>query len=582
LSATQDWSYDLLTNVERAVFQRLSILVGLFTLEAACCVAAREVSDRSQIVTIIASLVAKSLVAVDTGGATARYRLLDSTRFYAADKLASTGELDEIKRRHAIYFRDCLEAVVTEQSKSREGRTLLTEQIANARVALEWCFSARGDKGIGIELATAAAPLLSELSLFAECNRWTETALQASATFAQDNRRLRNQMKLQASLGASLLLTRGYQSEARSALTKALALAEQLDDAVFQMRLMRGLHMFLLRVGEFRNAALLAQQNLEIASMTADPSAIAMANWVVGLSNYFMGNQLSAEASCEACLNEPRSPRVNEAYFWFDDHTRIRVRCAYAAIRWLRGFPDQAARIAQEAINQGTTQEHPATFSTSLILASFMLLRIGDMRIAEDAIGQLVAHVERHSLNPFRAIGAGLQGALSIHRGELEAGVQLLRQAIKKLEADRYELHVSMFLGFLAEGLLGLGHLSEALSAIEGAIERAKCIGLSVNLPELLRVKGSIFAAEPRADVIQAEACYLASLELADQQSALAWKLRTATSLATLRLRRGEIVRAQNTLTPIYDSYTEGFQSRDLVIAKGLLDELDRERQPGG
>ncbi len=210
-----------------------------------------------------------------------------------------------------------------------------------------------------------------------------------------------------------------------------------------------------------------------------------------------------------------------------------------------------------------------------------MLLRIGDTRIAEDTIGQFMAHVERHSLIPFRAIGAGLQGALSIHRGELEAGIQLLRQAIRNLETARYELHVPMFQGFLAEGLLSLGRLSEALSTIESAIERAECIGLSVNLPELLRVKGSIFAAGSRTDVNQAEACYLASLELADQQSALAWQLRTATSLARLWSCQGEIVRARNALKPIYDRYSEGFQSRDLVIAKGLLDKLDREKQAG-
>ncbi len=124
LSATLDWSYDLLTNVERSVLQRLSILVGLFTLDAACCVAAVEVSDRSVIVTVIAGLVAKSLVSANAGGTAARYRLLDFTRAYAAEKLASTGDLDGTKRRHAIYFRDCLEAVVTEQSKSpRAGRS---------------------------------------------------------------------------------------------------------------------------------------------------------------------------------------------------------------------------------------------------------------------------------------------------------------------------------------------------------------------------------------------------------------------------------------------------------------------------
>ena len=103
LSAALDWSYDLLSEVERRVLNRLSVFAGLFALEAARSVVAKDDVDDTRAVTVIASLIAKSLIAINVRDGT-RYRLLDTTRAYAADKLAESGEADAIRRRHAVYY----------------------------------------------------------------------------------------------------------------------------------------------------------------------------------------------------------------------------------------------------------------------------------------------------------------------------------------------------------------------------------------------------------------------------------------------------------------------------------------------
>ena len=109
LSATLDWSYNLLSEHERLVLRRLSVFAGIFTLEAACSVAADADVDETQVLTALVSLVAKSLVTVSADDMATRYRLLDTTRDYAAGKLAEIGEVDVIKRRHAIYYRELFE-----------------------------------------------------------------------------------------------------------------------------------------------------------------------------------------------------------------------------------------------------------------------------------------------------------------------------------------------------------------------------------------------------------------------------------------------------------------------------------------
>ena len=107
LRATLDWSYDLLTEAERLIFRRLSVFAGGFTTEAARSVALSPEVAESGVVDCVLNLVAKSLVAVDFGGPIARYRLLGTTRTYALEKLAESGERSGIARRHAEYFRDC-------------------------------------------------------------------------------------------------------------------------------------------------------------------------------------------------------------------------------------------------------------------------------------------------------------------------------------------------------------------------------------------------------------------------------------------------------------------------------------------
>jgi len=104
LRATLDWSYELLSGLERAVLRRLSVFPGSFTLEAAIAVIANRENAESNLVEGMARLAAKSLVVADVDGATVRYRLLETTRAYARDKLTEHGELEQTAGHHAKYY----------------------------------------------------------------------------------------------------------------------------------------------------------------------------------------------------------------------------------------------------------------------------------------------------------------------------------------------------------------------------------------------------------------------------------------------------------------------------------------------
>ena len=128
---------------------------------------------------LLAQLVARSLVVADTNDAGARYRLLETTRAYALEKLAEAGETDAIKRRHAQHFRDRFERASDDwlRMPDADWRALYLPERDNVRAALDWALGVDGDPIIGIALAGASAALWAELSLPGEGRQRLEAAV---------------------------------------------------------------------------------------------------------------------------------------------------------------------------------------------------------------------------------------------------------------------------------------------------------------------------------------------------------------------------------------------------------------------
>jgi predicted ATPase len=128
----------------------------------------------------------------------------------------------------------------------------------------------------------------------------------------------------------------------------------------------------------------------------------------------------------------------------------------------------------------------------------------------------------------------------------------------------------------LAEGLAMAGQFDEAMALINEAIAHGERHGKSFHTPELFRIKGELLVCAPEANLSEAEDWLSRSLQLARRQSALAWELRTTTSLAVLRRKQDRHAEAHGTLAAVYDRFTEGFETSDLRAARRLLDELEQ------
>ena len=176
LRATLDWSYDLLSDMERIVFRRIALFVGHFTLEAAQGVAGEPGSDTPDSVDAIAGLFEKSLLETLLDQGQPQYRFLHTTRVYALGKLEEHAEVDLISLRHAQYVAEQLESErTTNLALPKAARfTIYSGQLSNVRAALQWSFGPQGDDEVAARLAAASMPLFRELSLLIEYRRWVE------------------------------------------------------------------------------------------------------------------------------------------------------------------------------------------------------------------------------------------------------------------------------------------------------------------------------------------------------------------------------------------------------------------------
>ena len=576
LRALLDWSYGFLEEPEQRVLRSLAVFVGTFALEAAQAVACTESLSEVRIANILDSLVAKSLVySLITEGSATRYRLLETTRVYVAEKLKESGDASAAAERHARYFRQLLHAMFDRHLEPHYDSSVRSsaEHLGNVRAALAWCFAEPADSNApasnskvkwGVELAAAFIPLFLELSLLDECLKWSRLAL---SSIDESTRGTRCELALQEAQAIASAWTRGSVEEVRAALNRGLALAVDLEDASCRLRLLVGMHVFLVRAGDFRGSLAVAEDLQAAAQSGSDASYMILSDWMLGSSEHFMGNQAAAREHFERGF--ARSGPRNMQFFGLD--YRVRALVTFARVQWLNGLPDRALDTAREAIREAARASKPLNVCFALLYTAPVFLWCGDLDSARDGLEKLMAHPNWHALPSLHATGLAMQGELCLRLGDSDRGTALLSEALKSMRAERQSILVARTAYGLAESLAAMGNFAEARSLINEAIAHARDNDDLLELPELLRIRATILLATAELTSADAEDCLMQSHDCARQQSAKSWELRTALTLARLRARQGDREQARHLLAPVYGQFTEGFETGDLKAARELL-----------
>jgi predicted ATPase len=299
--------------------------------------------------------------------------------------------------------------------------------------------------------------------------------------------------------------------------------------------------------------------------------ADAIANDFLAVTCFFTGNNREVQRHAQIALAAPiHLSKLNLASF---EHLN-RARAISSRNLWVLGYPEQAMMTALESIQEADELNHPFTLCYVLMACLVVALETGDGPRAEELIQRLSSLATKHHLFTYARACVGWEGWLAVSRGDLSRGIQLLQTAIEALHQDGYELYRPQFSLPLAEGLAKAGKHEAAYTAICEAVTWAQTRDRIVDLSDLLRVKGEILSSMPRQHASEGETCLLQALQLAKERGLLSLELRSGISLARLWADRGEMRRARDFLEPIFSRFSEGFQTRDLLAAAKLLEEI--------
>jgi predicted ATPase len=577
LRATLDWSYELLPEAERLLLRRLSIFPAGFTLHAAAAVMTDTGLDAAAVMDDVASLVTKSLVMLDKSETGLRWYLLETIRAYALEKLGEDGDADTAARYHATYFRDFSVSIASDFGSRLPSVDIAAyvREIDNVRAALDWSFSLSGNASIGIDLAAAYAPVWSNLSLVSECREQCERAVHHLDATQESNARLR--MRLQIALGSALLHTLGPSQEAETVVTDALTAADALGDQDAQARALSVLSGVYAYRGEHARSQAAAERIRQIAYQIGDPPAAAAADARMGIRLMTSGRLGEARRSLDRAIQSLLSLEADRRPLWRQAINHAVARASLARVLWLQGFAEAAHREAQLSRDEAKGVPDQLTICRVLYYGIGRIApMIGDFAAVEDAVTQLIGLATGLNAAFWVTAGQFLRGKLLVERGEFAEGLTQLREAFGKCEETGWRLSYPEFMGSLALALAGLGRLDEAHDAVSRAVAGAggREDGQQWYVPELLRIKAEITLRQSADQCGVAEDCLEQAATMAREQGALTWELRCALSLARLRVNQNCRDEAREILSPVYDRFTEGFDTADLLAAKQLLDGL--------
>ncbi|RKU01989.1 transcriptional regulator [Burkholderia sp. Nafp2/4-1b] len=572
LRATFDWSYVLLEPAARALFRRMGCFIGPFTFDAARAVATEPGTSSADMIALLGELVAKSLVTVEFHGAYARYRLTESTRAYALEKLHNEGEFERIAARHAQYEREHLAARVAaaaEQSADAQPAHLQADdaqsddmrpdhiqpdhmqsdgmqpadvqpvdmqpvdmqladmqpvdvQLADMQPAdaqradmqpLEAPDEAAAepaDAAAGGPEADRLARALLEPVRMRECAARARQVLGRLDTGTADPVDAAREMRLRAACASALLHTDGDALAAAAMWDRTLGLAAHIGDDAFDARALVGLWNTMLTLSDIHESLRYATRFQRAAERRGDRSQRLLANAMVATSLHYFGEHAQARERLEAATAELADAGEPPcAQAALGVDMTTLARTMLTRLVWMQGDPEHAMRIAAQAVD--CARRGPSALALCVVLGAAAVpiaLRYGDHDITSDYLATLRATADAHGFDIWRNHAECLTGQFDIQAGHPGAGLARLEPALRRVEASGFRRLLAPLTVAHAEGLVRTGRAAEARARLDATLARCRAHGEHLFVPELLRVRGVATLEQARTAAVDVALAY--------------------------------------------------------------------------
>jgi predicted ATPase/class 3 adenylate cyclase len=377
-------------------------------------------------------------------------------------------------------------------------------------------------------------------------------------------------------LGAALQAVKGYAApETGRAFARARKLWERLGSPLEFLHIPYGQSRYHALRGELDRAQSIAEDLLRLSRQRNDTAGLVLAHHCSGRNLMYMGNFVRSQSHLEKALALYDPISQGSLVHKTAAHPQTASQGFLGIVMLSLGYPDQALASSGSAITEDRRSAHPPSLANSLAIRNIFLSLVGDDAAVGEPAHELVAMANEQDFPLFRAQGMIYRGWAKVKNGDVTDGMSLLRRGLSAHHATGAAVWMPLFIALLARACQIAGHIEEAVSQLDNALNIVARTGERWFAAELNRHKGQLLLRQGHAEV--AEELYCKALSIAREQEAKLWELRAAVSLARLRRDQGRQAEARELLAPIYGWFTEGFGMPDLKEAKALLNNFAQQ-----
>jgi len=475
------------------------------------------------------------------------------------------GSLDNVFR---VHLHEQVGAALENLYNTEEGAVAVAVQLA-----LHFQIARIDEKAIHyLQLASNKA---MQLSAYDEVITHTSRALELLRNIPESTIRDEQELALCLTLAFALCGAKGGQlSEVGNTYNRARQLCEKLGKRFELVQVLGGLAIFYYVRAEHHKARGLALEALDLAKAIGDPSLMMLCHWYLGFILFCLGEYPES-------LKYLR--QVTDMYDYEQHHQiLVQVRGSDAGIGamayeacclWCLGYPDQALKRSQETLKLGRKLAHPFSLADAICYGGCLLNSMcQDTEKLTQEADALIENADKGSLAGWRATGRRYRGEALVLQGKIREGIELIGKGMTEMKSEGIAMYLSGTFAILAEKQLELNFLDDARASLDEAFTFVDETNERYWESELFRLKGELMLQD--GQISTAEACLLRAIDIAQMQSAKSLELRAVMSLSRLWSKQGKRVKAKKLLEEIYNWFTEGFDTPDLIKAKTLLKEL--------
>ncbi|WP_159104030.1 winged helix-turn-helix domain-containing protein [Rhodopseudomonas sp. B29] len=421
LEAAFEWSYELLTPIERRLFTRLSIFCGVFAIDAAVAISGGDGIAEDEIVATIANLVDKSLIVFDGNEREPRYRMLETVRVFAGARLQAADEMADVSERHARHviarceeFR-LLDLSTGDRSLGKAAR----DGLDDLRSALRWAFEVPG-RDLARELVFAALPPLTRLGLTFEFKTWIARALDAESE-------PRGRLDLSLALGKAVHLLQSEPITQSRLYGQAYESAKELGDIPGALQALWGMATTGQALHRPRQLIDAATQFYDFAVLNDQLPDAMVAESLIAFGLHDIGAFSAAEDRLRDVLQRySPSDGVRDSQRYLFNYYALSLGWL-ASVEWRTGRPDDAAKTAALAVAEAG-HHVPSLFVVLSHAACPIALDGSDWQAAARYIEEIYRHCGHHMR--WRRWADALSAILAIRRDNASEALDKLEDAL--------------------------------------------------------------------------------------------------------------------------------------------------------